>query len=136
MIDVLILYTPKALQDSSSETGAARTSSQLETELVTAWEEANEALVDSAVNFKIRIVHMEQVCVHVVHQMPCGKCVSLFLPCSRSPSLPPSLFISCRHSCCSSKVKMEAIDRRYLSKRMHQVRNASCPLTRGSFMPS
>lgn len=60
-IDVLILYTERAMLDANGEHGADRSGSQIESEIATSYQEANNALADSGVGFTIRIVHMEQV---------------------------------------------------------------------------
>lgn len=79
VVDVLILYTKKAMLDANNESGAERSSAQMETEIATAYQEANDALTDSGVGFNIRIVHMEQVlllycCVPVLYR--CGELLS------------------------------------------------------------
>lgn len=61
VVDVLVLYTKQAMLDSNDENGARRSSAQMETEIATSYQEANDALVDSGVEFAIRIVHMQQV---------------------------------------------------------------------------
>lgn len=57
----MVLYTEKAKFSLGSEDGTVRTSSQMETDIITAYEGANNALVDSGVNMKLRIVHVQQV---------------------------------------------------------------------------
>lgn len=51
--------------ESNSVNGAERSSSQMETDIATSYQEANDALAASAVGFTIRIVHMEQVLLSV-----------------------------------------------------------------------
>lgn len=67
MIDVLVLYTEKAMLESASGDGAGRTIAQMESDIATAYQGANNALSASGIDFSIRIVHMEQVlsaCMH------------------------------------------------------------------------
>lgn len=60
-VDVMVLYTEKAKFSLGSEDGTVRTRSQTETDIITAYENANNALVDSGVDMKLRIVHVQQV---------------------------------------------------------------------------
>ncbi|CAM9482761.1 unnamed protein product [Ectocarpus fasciculatus] len=60
VIDVLVLYTEKAMLESTSGDGAGRTIAQMESDIATAYQGANNALSASGVDFSVRIVHMEQ----------------------------------------------------------------------------
>ncbi|CAM9226026.1 unnamed protein product [Ectocarpus sp. 4 AP-2014] len=60
VIDVLVLYTEKAMLESNSGDGAGRSIAQMESDIATAYQGANNALFASGVNFSVRIVHMEQ----------------------------------------------------------------------------
>lgn len=63
-IDVLLLYTPRAMYASDSTGGAIKSTAQMETDLVTAYAMANDALKDSGVDFTLNVVHMQQVRKH------------------------------------------------------------------------
>lgn len=67
MIDVLVLYTNKAMLESNSGDGAGRSIAQMESDIATAYQGANNALSASGVDFSVRIVHMEQVLSEFVH---------------------------------------------------------------------
>ena len=56
VVDMLVLYTPEA-----KFAEAERTSSQMETEIIAAYQHANDGLVASGVGFTIRVVRVEQV---------------------------------------------------------------------------
>ncbi|CAN0470461.1 unnamed protein product, partial [Ectocarpus sp. 8 AP-2014] len=60
VIDVLVLYTEKAMLESNSGDGAGRSIAQMESDIATAYQGANNALSASGVDFSVRIVHMEQ----------------------------------------------------------------------------
>ena len=55
VIDLLVLYTSNAMF------GSERGSEQLETDIAASFQEANDGLAASGVDFTIRIVHMEEV---------------------------------------------------------------------------
>lgn len=57
VIDLLVLYTAEAVVDPVSEWA----NSQMESEIVAAYAEANVGLAASGVDFSIRVVHMQQV---------------------------------------------------------------------------
>lgn len=61
VIDVLVIYTPNARLDSTSLSGADRSSSQMETDIAASFQGANDALEASGVNFSLRVVHMREV---------------------------------------------------------------------------
>lgn len=67
VIDVLVLYTEKAMLESDSGDGAGRSIAQMESDIATAYQGANNALSASGVNFSVRIVHMEQVLSGYTH---------------------------------------------------------------------
>ena len=56
VIDMLVLYTPEA-----KFAGVERTSSQMESEIIAAYQQANDGLAASGVRFTIRVVRVEQV---------------------------------------------------------------------------
>lgn len=55
VVDLLVLYTAQAAF------GTQRSSEQMETNIVASYQEANDGLAASGVDFTIRIVHMQQV---------------------------------------------------------------------------
>lgn len=54
--DILVLYKPEA-----KFAGVERTSTQMETEIIAAYQQANDGLAASGVRFTIRVVRVEQV---------------------------------------------------------------------------
>lgn len=56
VIDMLVLYTPEA-----KFAGVERTSSQMESDIIAAYQQANDGLAASGVRFTIRVVRVEQV---------------------------------------------------------------------------
>ncbi|CAM9859463.1 unnamed protein product, partial [Hapterophycus canaliculatus] len=61
VVDVLILYTKNAMKESNSDAVIGRSTSQMETDIATSFQGANNALTDSGVDFAIRVVHMQEV---------------------------------------------------------------------------
>lgn len=57
----MVVYTKKAMFESNSADGSVRSNAQMETDIITAYEGANNALADSGVDFRIRVVHMAEV---------------------------------------------------------------------------
>ena len=64
-VDVMVLYTKKAKFKTDSDEGTVRTSSQMETYIITAYEGANNAFLDSGIDLKIRVVHVQEVLCRV-----------------------------------------------------------------------
>lgn len=60
-IDVLVLYTSKAMSLSDNARGSINSSAQMESDIVGAYSMANDALTDSGVNVTLNIVHMQHV---------------------------------------------------------------------------
>lgn len=60
-IDVMVLVTKNARYASDSMDGKTRTEAQLETDIITSYEEANNALADSGIDVTLRVVHIESV---------------------------------------------------------------------------
>lgn len=57
----MVLYTKKAMLESNALDGAVRSNDQMESAIITAFEGANNALVDSGVGFTLRVVYMAEV---------------------------------------------------------------------------
>lgn len=72
VIDVLVLYTKNALLDSNTLAGDKRTNSQMETDIASSYQEANNALAASGVDFSIRIVRMLEVLVITLSAYYCN----------------------------------------------------------------
>lgn len=60
-IDVMVLYTTKAMIETNDVDGPMRSEAQMETDIITAYEGANNALRDSSVDITLNVVHMERV---------------------------------------------------------------------------
>lgn len=57
----MVLVTKNARYASDSMDGKTRTEAQLETDIITSYEEANNALADSGIDVTLRVVHIESV---------------------------------------------------------------------------
>ncbi|CAM9661323.1 unnamed protein product [Scytosiphon promiscuus] len=64
-IDVMVLYTAASLVKSSANS-ALMTEQQMETEIITAYAEANDALADSGISATVNIVHIARASVAFV----------------------------------------------------------------------
>ena len=63
-IDVLVLYTPNAMVSTNSADGPLRSESQMETDIISAYEGSNNALRDSMTGdteVSLNVVHIEKV---------------------------------------------------------------------------
>lgn len=61
VVDVLVLYTKNAMLETNSENAVGRSIAQMETDIATSYQSANNALTDSAVDFSVRVVHVQKV---------------------------------------------------------------------------
>ncbi|CAM9749076.1 unnamed protein product, partial [Laminaria digitata] len=59
-IDVLVVYTKASMVASSADEPALITADQMETNIITSYEWANQALADSGVDATLNVVHMAQ----------------------------------------------------------------------------